>query len=53
MWAATCKDKRYIKLKGLQTTALMEEHKKEVVAGNLGAYIGAGQFTNIGVAGAT
>ncbi|KZW02444.1 P-loop containing nucleoside triphosphate hydrolase protein [Exidia glandulosa HHB12029] len=39
IWAATCKDKRYIKWRGLNATVLGEKHKQEIVAGNLDPYI--------------
>ncbi|KZW02356.1 P-loop containing nucleoside triphosphate hydrolase protein [Exidia glandulosa HHB12029] len=39
VWAATCRDSRYIKWKGLCATVALDKHRQEVVVGNLNPYV--------------
>lgn len=45
-WAATTKDREYIKLQGLKRTVNDHSHRKEIVAGNLEKFLGHGQFSS-------
>lgn len=42
-WAATTKDRQYIKLQGLKRTVNNHSHRKEIVAGNLEKFLSCGQ----------
>ena len=43
-WAATTKDRQYVKLQGLGRAVNDHAHRKEIVAGNLEKFLNRGQF---------
>lgn len=42
MWAATTKDKDYIRMVGLKHVVNNTEHRKELIAGNLSEFMTSG-----------
>ena len=42
-WAATTKDRQYVKLQGLKRTVNDHSHRKEIVAGNLERFLSQGR----------
>jgi hypothetical protein len=44
VWAATTKDKDYIRMEGMKRVVNDAVHRKELVAGNLKEFMAAGEF---------